>query len=291
MTPATTFALIGAGRVATTLGVLLERAGHRIVAASGRSASRERVRRYLPQARFVPATEAARAGAVVVLGVVDDVIEPTCASLAEAGAFRVGQHVLHLSGSMGIATLSRAARAGAVTLSLHPLQSFPEVDEGLARMAGSGVAVTSSSEEGLLFGESLARDLGGVPFRVPDEVKPLYHAAAVFSANYLVVVEAAAERLLGRAGVPGPLELLRPLARTANERAFDLGPANALTGPAARGDVGAIHRNLAALSEAAPELVAAYRALAEVASDIATESGRLPAEQRLAVREELSRWS
>ncbi|MBA3737709.1 MAG: NAD(P)-binding domain-containing protein, partial [Actinobacteria bacterium] len=79
MTPATTFALIGAGRVATALGVLLQRAGHRIVAASGRSASAERVRRYLPDTRFAPAPEAARAAAVVVLGVVDDAIEPTCA--------------------------------------------------------------------------------------------------------------------------------------------------------------------------------------------------------------------
>jgi len=88
-------------------------------------------------------------------------------------------------------------------------------------------------------------------------------------------VEGLAERLLIAAGVDEPLALLEPLARTAFDRTFELGPAAALTGPAARGDAGTIERNLVALAANAPEAAPAYRALARVAAGLAREAGRL----------------
>jgi predicted short-subunit dehydrogenase-like oxidoreductase (DUF2520 family) len=283
-------AVIGAGRVGTALAVLWERAGHRIVGASGHEGSRARVERYLPSTPFLSPEAAARAAETVVLGVTDELIAPTCASLSSTGVLADGQRVLHLSGTMGLDLLEPARDRGAQTLSLHPLQSFPDVDTGLERMPGSGVAVTAETEEVLAFGESLARALGGVPFRLVDSIKPLYHSAAVFCANYLVTVEAAAEQILGLVGVPDPLRLLEPLARTAFDRTFAVGPSGALTGPAVRGDIGTIRRNLGALAEEAPEAVDSYVALARIAAAIAERSGRLSAEGRLLVDEELRRW-
>jgi predicted short-subunit dehydrogenase-like oxidoreductase (DUF2520 family) len=284
-------ALIGAGRAATTIGILLEQAGHRVVTASGRDASRERVEHYLPGAVFMPAPEAAKHADLVILGVVDDVIEGTCRLLATEGGLHGGQWVLHLSGSMPLETLTPAEAEGAGILSLHPLQSFPDVEEGLERLPGSGIAVTARDEESFELGEALVHDLGGHPFRVPDEVKPLYHAAAVFSANYLVAVEALAERLMGVAGVSGALEVLEPLARTAFDRTFALGPTAALTGPAVRGDVGTIRRNLEALQRSAPEAVGPYVALARIAADLAEAGGRLSGDARRDVDRELDQWT
>jgi predicted short-subunit dehydrogenase-like oxidoreductase (DUF2520 family) len=286
--------VIGAGRVATALAVLWERAGHRVVAVTGREATRERTGRYLVGARFYPqeqADQGARLARLVVLGVPDDVIEEVCAGLAKRQAFGSGQHVVHLSGSVGLEALSPALDMGAETLSLHPLQSFPDVAEGLARLPGSPIAVTARGDEGFAYGEALAKDLAGKPFRLPDEAKPLYHAAAVFCSNYLVAVEAMAEHLFQVAGLPEPLPLFEPLARAAFESAFARGPVEALTGPAVRGDAGTIDRNLVALAAGAPEAVPPYVALARVAAALAARGGRLGSEGQARVEEVLSRWT
>lgn len=287
-------AVIGAGRVATALAVGLERAGHRVVAATGREPSRERVGRFLPGARFYDPAQAhrgARAAHLVVIGVPDDVIAEVCAQLGERAAFHAAQHVVHLSGSVGLDALAPARALGAAVLSLHPLQSFPDVDEGIARLPGSPLAVTALDEDGFAYGEELARDVGGVPFPIADEVKPLYHAAAVFCSNYLVAVEGMAEHLFQLAGIHEPLPLFEPLARTAFEATFGKGPSAALTGPAARGDAGTIARNLAALVERSPEAVAAYAALARVAARLAARSGRLDPAGQAKVEEVLRRWT
>ena len=46
-------AIVGAGRVGTCVGVLLTRAGHRVVAVSGRGPTRDRALRFLPDARVL----------------------------------------------------------------------------------------------------------------------------------------------------------------------------------------------------------------------------------------------
>ena len=290
----TTVAVIGAGRVATALAVRLEGAGYRVVAITGREATRERGRRFLPHAAFLPleaAQEGTRDADLVVVGVPDDLIAEVCGRLAGQRAFAAGQRVVHLSGSLGLDALGAAREVGAMVLSLHPLQSFPSVEVGVARLSGSPIAVTALDERGCIFGEKLARDAGGVPFRIADEVKPLYHAAAVFCSNYLVAVEAIAERLFRLAGLAEPAPTFHPLARAAFESTFASGPGSALTGPAARGDAGTIARNLAALQEHAPEAIPAYVALARVAAGLAAGSGNLSPEGEARVEEVLRRWT
>ena len=292
MTNMTTIALVGAGRVATALGVLLERAGHRVVAASGRDASRARVETRLPTARMeVRHADAARGADVVVIGVTDDLIEPTARALLDGGAVHAGQVVVHVSGSTSLDALDPVAAAGARVLSLHPLQSFPDVETGLARLPGSGMAVTATNPSDTALGERLARDVGAVPFVLPDEVKPLYHAGAVFAATYLVTVEAIAEEVMRAAGLEDPSPLLRSLAETSFDRTFEVGPAAALTGPAIRGDAGTVERNLTALRRGAPDAVEPYVALARAAAHLAAAAGRLDDDGLRRVEEVLARWT
>jgi len=279
--------------VGTSLAVLLERAGHRIALVTGRQESRSRAAVHLPSAPFVPLGEVARptrAASVVVLGVPDDLILATCADLAQEGAFGPGQTVLHLSGSVSLDALNAAEEAAADVLSLHPLQSFPDVERGIERLPGSPVAVTARDERTSAVGEALARDVGGVPFRLDDQIKPLYHAAAVFCSNYLVAVEGMAEHLFHLAGLEAPVPMFAPLARAALDASLSRGPRAALTGPAARGDVGTIARNLGALAGYAPEAIESYLALAGVAARLAAEDGRLSEEDLRGLEEVLARW-
>ena len=282
--------MVGAGRVGTSLGVLLERGGYHVVAASGRRSSFERVQRYLPFAAFVQPAEAAAKAEVVILSVPDDLIAQGCEAMATEGAFRKGQVVLHTSGFVGLSALSPAEEAGAEILSLHPLQTFPEVSDGIERIPGSPVAVTAHTEEAYEAGERLATTVGALPFRLSEEAKPLYHAAAVFCSNYLVVVEGIAEELFRMAGMEDPMMVMGPLTRAAFEAAMERGPAAALTGPASRGDAETVTRSIEALETKAPGVARAYAALALEAARLAERGGQLSEAERRRLEEAVGEW-
>jgi predicted short-subunit dehydrogenase-like oxidoreductase (DUF2520 family) len=280
-------AVVGAGRVGTALAVLLARAGHRIVAASGGRATRARVDRFLPGTPLLAPVEAARRGETILVAVPDDHIAPICDEIAAEGGFREGQRVAHLSGSVPLLALGPARAARATVLSAHPLQTFPDVEAGIERLPGAAVAVTAWEEDGSAAGERLALDVGARPFRVDEELRPLYHAAAVFCSNYLVAVEGVAERLFRRAGLAEPVPLFAPLAQATMENVVRLGPRAALTGPVVRGDAGTVRRNLEALERHAPEAIEAYVALARAAAGV----GGVSPGDRAAIEEVLSRWT
>jgi predicted short-subunit dehydrogenase-like oxidoreductase (DUF2520 family) len=283
-------AVIGAGRVGTAIAVLLGRAGHDVVAVSGRAATHGRAGRYLPGVPVVEPAEASAKGELVVVSVPDDDLGSIVGGIAATGGFRPGQWVVHTSGALGLDVLDGAHAAGAGRLAVHPLQTLPDVERAIDRIPGCVVAVTADDEDGYRVAESLAGDLGGSPFRLADELRPLYHAAAVFASNYLVATSSVAERLLAEAGMTDPSRAMGPLQRATLDNIEALGSAAALTGPAVRGDAGTVERHLEALAGRMPDAVAAYVTMARVALELATRSGRLGPDGRTAVEAVLARW-
>jgi predicted short-subunit dehydrogenase-like oxidoreductase (DUF2520 family) len=229
----------------------------------------------------------AGAADVVVLGVPDDALAGVAADVATS--IRPGARVIHVSGASGLDVLEPIRAAGGHALAVHPLQTFADVAGALDALAGCAFAVTAHDRADEELGERLARDAGGVPFVIADADRPLYHAAAVFASNYLVVISAAAEEALAAAGVPDPRAALAPLQRATLANIDRLGTRDALTGPAVRGDAGTVERNLAAIDGATPALVAPYVALCRAAMRVAGD--RLTAADREALEEVLVRWS
>ena len=248
-------AIVGAGRVGTSLAVLWQRAGHRIVAVAGGPATPERAARFLPGVPVADAVDAATAAEIVVIATPDAVIATVCREMSEAGALGSASAVVHASGATGLDALDAAASVGVTTLSVHPLQTCPTVEAAVEAIPGASFAVTALDEEGHALGERLARDAGGYPFRIADERKPLYHAAAVFASNYVVTVTALAEELERVAGVPDPVAALTPLQDATLANVHRVGAAESLTGPAVRGDAITLQRNLEALAEHVPDAV------------------------------------
>lgn len=284
-------AIVGAGRAGTAVGVLWSRAGHEIVAVAGRADTVERTARHLPGAPVLDAAEAAARGDLVVVAVPDDLIAATAAELADAGALRPGTWIAHLSGATPLTALDPARDAGARRLGVHPLQTFPDVEAAVERIPGCAAAIGADDDEGVALATRLAEDLGTRPFRLAEEHRALYHAAAVFASNYLVAATGVAEQLLAASGVPDPLAAIDPLQRATVANLARSGPSDALTGPAVRGDAGTVGRNLDALAARAPWAVDAYVEMARVALDLAVRSGRLDDDARAAVDEVLDRWS
>ena len=277
-------AVLGAGRVGTAMALLWQRAGHQIVGVSGRDHTSARVATFLGAVPVLPMDQAAVTAEVGVIAVPDDAIVSVAGEVRPTLA--PGTWLGHLSGARGLDVLGPWPRRFA----MHPLQTFPDVERGLLRMAGAAAAITAEDEEGFALGETLARDVGAVPFRLREEDRALYHAAAVFASNHVVATSAIAERLFAAAGVPDPLAAMAPLQRATIDNVASLGPAAALTGPAVRGDAATISSNLRAVSGAEPGAVAVYVAMCRSMAELAERTGRLDDAGRAAIEEALAPW-
>jgi predicted short-subunit dehydrogenase-like oxidoreductase (DUF2520 family) len=247
-------ALVGPGRAGTTVAAALVARGWRAVAVAGRSPDAPSTRAVAERfdAPAVAVADAGRDAELVIVATPDAAIADVAAALAPR--IRSGALVIHLSGACGLEELGKlqAARPDVEVGSLHPLQSLPSPELGLARLAGSWCAIDGPASL-----ERLAVSLGLRPFRVPSSRRGEYHAAATIASNHLVALLGQATRVAETAGIPP--EALLPLVRASVDNVDALGPAGALTGPVARGDADTVARHLAALP---PTERATYRALA-----------------------------
>ncbi len=167
--------------------------------------------------------------------------------------------VAHMSGSLGLA----AVEPHPLKAALHPLAALPDPVTGARRLRDQAwFAVAGHQIAG-----DLVVALGGTAFEVADADRALYHAAAVIASNHLVALLGQAERISAQVGVP--FEAMIDLVRATVDNVAELGPATALTGPAARGDEATISRHIEALPPAEREV---YEAMVDEARRLARQS-------------------
>ncbi|MEU4013932.1 DUF2520 domain-containing protein [Microbacterium sp. NPDC028030] len=236
LAPATTIAIVGAGRVGRVLARALRAAGFAVLGPLRREES-------------MPAAD-------IALLCVPDAAIPAVAFVARPHVRLVG----HVSGATPLTD---------VDFSLHPLQTFtgsetPEVFQGI------GAAIDGRTDEAFEVADALVRALGARPFAVDDEHRASYHAAASFASNFVLTVLDAAEQLASAARIPESeaRELLAPLVRRTVENWTSLGAQQALTGPIARGDTDTVARQRSAAAEL--ELQDLFDALAAATQTIAS---------------------
>jgi predicted short-subunit dehydrogenase-like oxidoreductase (DUF2520 family) len=192
---------------------------------------------------------------------------PDAEIAAAASAVGPGPVVGHCSGATGLDPL-----APHEAFSLHPMMA---VTPAGARFAGAGAAVAGSTPRARALAFELARTLGMHPVEIVDRDRAAYHAAASMASNFLITLEAAAERLATSVGVDR--RLLVPLVQATVENWAELGPARALTGPVARGDEGTIEAHRSAIAERDPELLTLYDALVDATRPLAGLAQAQPA--------------
>lgn len=266
--------VVGAGRVGAVLAAALRAQGHTVVAAHGLSdASRARAAELLPDVPLAPVATVVAQADLVLLAVPDDTLPGLVQGVARSTGFRPDQVVAHTSGRHGVAVLAPAAKAGAVTLALHPAMTFTGTRIDLERLVGTRFGVTAAPQH-LGLAEELVAEIGGVLVRVEEDDRDLYHAALAHGANHLVTLVSDAIDLLATAGVADPAGTLRPLLQAALDNALEQGSA-ALTGPVARGDAGTVAAHLRTIAAVAPDSVDLYAALARHTAARAVADGRL----------------
>ncbi len=235
---ASTLAIVGRGRMGTALSRALGQRGIAVSEPLGR--------------------EPSVSGFDAVLLCVPDAQIATAAAAIERGPL-----VGHCSGATTLDTL-----APHEAFSLHPLMTVTAAD-GAERFAGAGAAVAGSSSRALSYARRLADALNMTPFEVSDDDRAAYHAAASIASNFLVTLEAVAERLAADTGAGH--EVLVPLVRAAVENWAELGPERALTGPVARGDETTVAAHRIAIAERQPELLSLYDELVAATRALAAE--------------------
>lgn len=278
--------VISAGRVGSVLGAALGRAGHRVVGVSAVSqASLRRAEELLPDVPVLAPPDVASAADLLVLAVPDDELAGLVRGLVATGSLRAGQIVVHTSGAHGVAVLAPAAEVGALCVALHPVMTFTGRTEDLLRMTAASVGVTAADGDEVAWsvGEALVVEMDADPVRIPEPVRPLYHAALAHGANHLITLVTECADLLRSAGVGGAERLLGPLLSAALDNALRHGD-RALTGPVARGDVGTVRKHLAVLRDQAPATLPSYRVLAHRTAERAEAAGLLKPEAATEVR-------
>lgn len=272
--------IIGAGRVGAVLGAILRDAGHDVVAVAGESdASRSRIAALLPGVPIDKPTAVARACDVLLLTVPDDMLGNVVKTLADSGALRAGQYVVHTSGAHGLAVLEPARSIGALPMAVHPAMTFTGTAIDLPRVVSCVFGVTAGRAERSL-AEHFVTDLGGRVMWVPEENRRLYHAGLAHGANHLVTLVSQAMEMLAAASDHdetaqiSPADTLRPLLEAALANALAQGDA-ALTGPIVRGDANTVAGHLEEIAAHAPHSLTSYVALADSTLDRVVTDGRV----------------
>ncbi len=203
---------------------------------------------------------------VIAIAVADDAIPDVVAAMA-ANPMVAGRFIFHVSGGSGTTILDPLENAGARTAAVHPAMTFTgNPRREVERMMSARFAVTGSSPDAAAQARTIVAALGGTAVEIAEAQRALYHAALCHAANHLVTLIAGASEALASAGVAEPGSLLAPLARAALENSLVSGHA-ALSGPILRDDAGTVARHLQAISDGSPELLDAYRAMAQATLD------------------------
>ncbi len=284
-----TIAILGLGKVGTAVGYLLKSAGYPIVAVASRSVSS--LNHGVAFTGGKPATsfsDAAAQADCIFITTADDAIQSTCEKVTQEGGIYPGKKVIHMSGAGGLDLLSAAKKAGACVASIHPLQSFADVEGAIKNIPGSTFGITTNDNI-KAWSVQIVKDMGGIPFFIPEEDKPLYHAAACMASNYLTALMHTVEEIYLSLGLShdDAIQAFWPLVRGTLKNIEMKGTVSALTGPVARGDIGTIRKHLQAFRDKLPLYLQAYCAMGILTADIGIEKKTLSKEEAETIKKML----
>ena len=278
-----TIAIIGAGRVGSSVGFLLGRAGYSVTAVAARTAeSAARASSFIGQGEAtIDAARAAARAEIVFITTPDRVIQEVCEKIAAAGSLKQGTIVIHMSGAHSLGLLDSAKRAGASRAVIHPLQSLASREQGIKTLSGSYFRV-EADPGARETAASVVTALGGIELVMPKwssdkDSAALYHAGAVAVSNYFVALIDFGLKFYEALGAEKKeaLKAVLPLIRGTLHNIEHLGIPDALTGPIMRGDIQTVRDHLEAMQRRTPELTGLYKGLARQTVLVAREKGSI----------------
>ena len=273
--PGLRLGIIGGGRAAWAFGSSWRASGQTLSGIGLRSESNSQLPALLSTPR-VDSRALIESSDVILIAVSDGAIADVSASLE----LRPDRAVFHASGSQTSELLPPVS----ARFSLHPLRALPPA--GTAISLEGALLVAEGTAAGLKVARTIADNLEARLATIEAAQKPVYHAAAVFAANYVAVMLDIARRLMNSEGIvlPGLERELAALAESAIANWETQSGPMRFTGPASRGDLAVVARHLEALGGAS----STGRIYAALAAEILNSTGSPEVSERATA--ELRKW-
>ena len=240
-------ALIGAGRVASSMGPRLKQAGHTIACVYSRTLSNARELADKLGAPAFDSLESLPEADVCLTMLSDDALVQLAPAIVKG---RENALFLHTAGSipMDLWKEAGAKRYGV----LYAMQTFSKG----AQIDWTQVPVFIESDSDFDAVRELALSLSANVTPLSSKGRKKLHVAAVFACNFANHMYAVSEQLLKEEGVP--FSVMLPLVRETARKVETMSPEDAQTGPAIRGDRKVIKEHLELLKDY-PEYAELYR--------------------------------
>lgn len=272
--------VVGAGRVGQTLAhLLVQKLGLRAHQVFCRQpVHAEEAAAFIGPGKALSHFAVLSASDIWLIGVPDSAIESTAKALAEQ-AQRLGWPpaiAFHCSGFCASDKLAALQQLGWSVASVHPALNFANPAQAVRQFSGTLCGIEGDETAARWLNEAMAA-IGGQVFSLDASTKVLYHAAAVFCSNFTIALQDMAQQAWRSAGLPDEViaPLNRQLLETSVRNALALGPPQAITGPAARGDAQTVQTQMQAVSDWSADAGHIYQLLSEAAYRLAQQGNSL----------------
>ena len=244
--------LIGAGNVATHLGVALQQARWEIAQVYSRTeASASELANRLQVPFVTSIAEVCTDADVYIVAVKDDALPVLIPELVKG---RNGMFV-HTAGSVPMKVWEGYALNYGV---LYPMQTFSK--QKPVDFSKVPFFLEGDGGETLAILRKLACSLSGKVYNATSEQRMALHMAAVFACNFTNHMYALSAHLLEKNGLP--FDAMLPLIDETARKVHELAPKAAQTGPAIRKDMDVMNKHLDMLS-GEPELKELYEKISK----------------------------
>ena len=232
--------LIGAGNVATHLGLAFQAKGCEIVQVYSRTEESAKDLAERLQVPYTVSLEEVSANAdLYIVAVKDAVLQEVIPSLVKG---REDALFVHTAGSIPMDVWKGCARRYGV---FYPMQTFSKLR--MVDFSSVSFFVEASGSDELRFLKELAMSLSPKVYEASSEQRRYLHLAAVFACNFTNHMYALSASLLEKQGLP--FDAMLPLIDETARKVHELPPVQAQTGPAIRRDQNVMDKHLAMLAE------------------------------------------
>lgn len=228
---------IGSGRVAEHLAIALHAAGHTIASIVSRNMVTGKSLAARVNSTACSSLEINSATELVIMAVPDDSLH----DLSERITVNPGTVVVHTSGSTPIDIFPSSLPRHGV---LYPLQTFT----GGRDIDLSAIHFFTEASDALALGmiDRVAASMSANIHHLSSDKRRVLHLAAVYVSNFVNHMLASGQKLAETEGID--FRVFAPLIRETVNKAIDIGPGAAQTGPAVRNDRSTIEKHLNMLS-------------------------------------------
>ena len=229
--------ILGSGNVATHLAKAIDKS-HDVVQIYSRNIQHadslaKKLKKCKPTCKIEDITTDAD---IYIVAISDDSIKDVITSMPQVSGI-----IAHTSGSVGMEVFSKGKSSGV----FYPLQTFSkDIDVKITEVP---FFLEATDTETMLKLESLASSLSEKVYKADSRQRQALHISAVFACNFFNHLLDISTEILKEKGYT--LEILEHLIKATVTKALEIGPHDAQTGPARRGNTATINKHLESLDK------------------------------------------